>query len=323
MSAVNWGIIGCGDIVSRNIGPALTRLENCAVRAICRNDPDKLNDCAQQLNAATGYENWRDLLADEIVDAVYIATPVAFHAEQTIAAAEAGKHVLCEKPMALNSDECRRMIDVCRRNNTLLGISYYRHYFPAVERMKEIIASGEIGDVILAEVYAAETFLPTPDDPRHWIIEMDKAGGGCLMDFGCHRIEVLLKLLGAVKRATGVIGNIYTDNDVEDTATVSMVFANDATGLVSVTRGGTLERDKVIIQGTRGAIRVDTLSAGWMTIANEEGTRRETLPCHEIPHLPLIEAFCRSIREKTNPAVDGRIGLAVQEVIETVYKEAT
>ena len=151
MAAVNWGVIGCGDIVSRNIGPALNSLENCTIRAVCRNNPDKLKACVQQLNAATGYANWRDLLADELVDAVYIATPVAFHAEQAIAAAEAGKHVLCEKPMAMNSGECQRMIDVCSRNNALLGISYYRHYFPAVERMKEIIASGEIGDVILAD----------------------------------------------------------------------------------------------------------------------------------------------------------------------------
>jgi len=319
MAAVKWGLIGCGDIVSRSIGPALNALEGCTIRAVCRSNPAKLNNCVQQLGAHTGYENWRDLLDDDQIDAVYIATPVVFHAEQTIVAAEAGKHVLCEKPMAMDTAECRRMIDACQRNYVRLGISYYRHYFPSVNRMREIIASGAIGDVILAEVYAAETFLPSRNDPRHWIIEKEKAGGGCLMDFGCHRIEVLFNLLGKVIKVAGVTGSIYTDNNVEDTATVSMAFANGATGLISVTRGGTLERDKVVIQGTRGSILVDPLGAGWMTVTTDEGLRRETLPCHAIPHFPLIEAFCGAINKKSDPAVDGQVGLAVQEVIAAVY----
>src|SRR6185369_14041146 len=144
--------------------------------------------------AARSYADWHDLIVDPDVHAVYVATPVHLHSEQTIAAAEAGKHVLCEKPMAMNTAECDRMIAACRTNGVQLGIAYYRHFYPVVLRVKEIIASGEIGKLVLAQVNAFQRFNPQPGDDRHWLVEKAKAGGGPMMDFGCHRIEILLNL---------------------------------------------------------------------------------------------------------------------------------
>ena len=97
------------------------------------------------MGARRWHGDWRALVADAEVNAVYIATPVHVHAEQTIAAAEAGKHVLCEKPMAMTASECDRMLAACRASGVTLGIAYYRRFYPAVVRVKQIIASGEIG----------------------------------------------------------------------------------------------------------------------------------------------------------------------------------
>jgi predicted dehydrogenase len=97
---------------------------------------------AREFGARRWYVDWRELLADAEVEAVYIATPVDLHAEQTIAAAEAGRHVLCEKPMAMNTAECDRMIAACEANGVRLGIAYYRHFYPVMRRMKELIGSG-------------------------------------------------------------------------------------------------------------------------------------------------------------------------------------
>jgi predicted dehydrogenase len=137
---------------------------------------------------------------DYEIDAIYVATPVNLHAEQTIAAAERGKHVLCEKPMALTVAECDRMIAACRDNNVKLGVAYYRHFYPAVRRVKELIDSGELGVPVVAQINAFEWFDPSPSDPRAWLINKRLSGGGPMFDFGCHRIELSLDIFGDVER---------------------------------------------------------------------------------------------------------------------------
>src|SRR4029453_7482669 len=139
-------------------------------------------------------------------------------AEQTIRAAEAGKHVLCEKPMAMTAAECDRMIAACRANRVKLGIAYYRRFYPVIARMHAILASGEIGRPVLAQANAFEPFDPGPDHPRRWLLDPAAAGGGPMMDFGCHRLEILLHLFGRVSRTTSVTANVVFARQVEDTA---------------------------------------------------------------------------------------------------------
>src|SRR5262245_41332276 len=117
---LKWGIIGAGDIVRRRVGPALRESSSCELVAISRARAE-LADEAKALGARRCYPRWRDLVADDDVQSVYVATPVYLHAEQTIAAAEAGKHVLCEKPMAMDAAECDRMLAACRAHGVRLG----------------------------------------------------------------------------------------------------------------------------------------------------------------------------------------------------------
>lgn len=319
MGVLRWGIIGCGDIARRRVAPALKALADCRIAAVARRDPEHLEGCRQELHAECGFADWRKLVRDDSIDAVYIATPVHRHCEQVLEALDGGKHVLCEKPLGINADECRTMLAASRQSTGRLGVAYYRHFYPVVRRVKEILESGEIGKPIMAKAEACETFRPPVDHPRRWIVEKRRAGGGCLMDFGCHRIEVMLDLLGEAVAAGGVGGNVYGDHDVEDTATVAIQFENGANGVVSVTRGGTIERDTLCVQGTGGALRVDNLNGGWLTVGAGNGTRQETLPCHANPHLPMIEAFCRAIAEGRPPAVGAATGWRVQRIIDAVY----
>ena len=323
MNQVRWGLIGCGDIAQRCVGPALAALESCELAAVARRDPAALQSCVQQFAAQRGYERWQDLLADDSIQAVYLASPVNLHCEQAVAAAECGKHVLCEKPIAIDALQGQTMVDAARQNGVHLGIAYYRHFFPVVRRLKEILASGEIGAVMQARVDAAETPLFSPDHPRYWIFEQDKAGGGCLMDFGCHRIEVLMHLLGEVSAVKASTGKVYDRHEVEDAATLLLEFENGVHAVLSVMRGGVENRDAVSIFGTDGSVRVNTLSRGAITIDTTGGSRTETLPPHENPHLPLIESFTRSVLENTAPEVDGHIGLKVQAIIDKAYQSAS
>ena len=135
---VRWGLIGAGDIVRKRVGEALS--ERPRVRARGRQPwqgSTGSSDLLKEVGARRWHADWRDLVRDDEVDAVYVATPVYLHAQQTIAAAEAGKHILCEKPMAMNVAECDRMIAACRAARRAgSAVAYYRHYYPAVIRIR-------------------------------------------------------------------------------------------------------------------------------------------------------------------------------------------
>ena len=320
MKTLKWGLIGCGDIAHRRIGPALTELESCELQAVSRQHASELESCVAHLGAKRGYDDWKALLLDKTIEAVYIATPVHLHSEQTINAAKSGKHVLCEKPMAMNTVECEKMIDACNRNKVHIGVAYYRRFYPVVELMKTIIAKGEIGRVMFIQINASETPLILADHPRSWLIKKEKAGGGVLMDFGCHRIEVMLNLMGRIAEVKGVTGKVYPENEVEDVATVSIKFENNACGVLTVMRGGTINRDTVYIQGTNGSIQVENLNEGSISFKTGNRSYQDTLPKAENGHLPLIESFTQAILNNKAPKVDGNVGLGVQRVIEAAYK---
>jgi predicted dehydrogenase len=322
MGVLRWGIVGCGDIVRRRVAPALAALPDCKLTAVARHDPERLESCRQELMAEGGFADWRELVRDDAIDAVYIATPVRLHCEQVLTALHHGKHVLCEKPLGMDAQECLKMLTASKHSKGYLGVAYYRHFYPVVRRIKAILESGQIGIPILAKAEACETFLPPADHPRRWILEKQQAGGGCLMDFGCHRIEVMLYLLGEEVAAGGVNGSIYADHDVEDTATVAIQFEHGANGVVSVTRGGTIDKDTFCVQGSDGSLRVDNLNGGWLTVSGEPGTWQETQPCHANPHLPMIEAFCRTIAEGRRPEVDAETGWRVQRIIDAVSADS-
>src|SRR5436190_15765569 len=153
---VRWGLIGAGDIVRKRVAPALIDSPSCDIVAVSRGRPELAAAFAADVGARRWYPRWEELVVDPDVECVYVATPVSLHAAQTIAAAEAGKHVLCEKPMAMDARECDRMIAACRARGVRLGVAYYRHFYPVLARIKEILASGEIGSPVFAQMNAFE-----------------------------------------------------------------------------------------------------------------------------------------------------------------------
>ena len=218
---------------------------------------------AERHGARRWHADWRDVLKDAEVDAVYLATPVHLHAEQAVAAAEAGKHVLCEKPMALDAAGCERMIAAARAHGVRLGVAYYRHHYPVIARLRELLASGEIGEPVLAQVQAFEPFDPGPDHPRAWLMRRSESGGGPMADFGCHRIEVLLDLLGPVAEVHGFPDNVrYREREVEDTCVAHLRFRSGAVAVLAVTHAALESRDTLEIFGTRGSAHVSVLNQG-------------------------------------------------------------
>jgi predicted dehydrogenase len=319
---VQWGLIGAGDIVRRRVAPALMESASCDIVAVSRARGELAASFAADVGARRWYPRWQELVADPDVQSVYVATPVHLHAEQTIAAAEAGKHVLCEKPMAMNVAECDRMIAACRTHGVRLGIAYYRRLYPAVLRVKAIVDAGEIGQPVFAQMNAFEYFDPAPDHPRRWLLNPAIAGGGPMMDFGCHRIEVLLHLFGAVRRTASIAANAVFDRDVEDTAAVLLHFEQGPCAMVAVTHASHERQDTLQVFGTRGSIQVDELNAGRLRIRAGDQERVESHPPAANVHRPLIDDFVDAVRMNREPAVTGDMGRAVSAIEDQIYAVA-
>jgi predicted dehydrogenase len=323
MHKLTWGLIGCGDIARKRVAPALRDLESCEFVGVSRERAELAKSFADEFGAPKGYASWADLIADDAIQAVYLATPVAVHAAQAMAAAEAGKHVLCEKPMAMNVVECDRMIAAARANRVKLGIAYYRHFYPVIERVKELIASGEIGQPVIAQINAFEFFNPASDHPRSWLLQKNKSGGGPMFDFGCHRIEVLTNIFGAIAQTQAQVSNVIFEREVEDTATALFQFESGVCATLSVTHAACEAQDTLDIFGTRGSIHISNLNEGALLISSSAGQRRETHPPDPNLHAPLIKDFVDAVLSNREPLVNGAAGRMVAAVTEQIYGCAT
>jgi predicted dehydrogenase len=321
MEKLRWGLIGCGDISRKRVAPALRDLAECELVSVNRARAELAQQFVEEFGAKRWHSDWRELIADDEVDAVYIATPVYLHAEQTIAAAEAGKPVLCEKPMAMNIAECDRMIAACEANGVKLCVAYYRHFYPVIQRAKEIIASGEIGQPVIAQINAFERFNPQLGEARYWFVNKEQAGGGPMMDFGCHRIEVLMNIFGPIRSTTSVVGNVLFEREVEDTAIATFAFEAGLRATLTVTHAAFESQDTLDIFGSEGSVHIPILNRGQMLVRTAKGEREEAHPPPANIHQPLIEDFTCAVLDDRAPKVGGDIGREVARIEEEVYNQ--
>jgi len=313
------GLIGCGDIARKRVAPAIRDSPNCELVAVSRARSSLAAEFAKEFGAKRWYADWRELLNDAEINAVYLATPVHLHAEQTIAAAHAGKHVLCEKPMALDVGQCDSMIDACRTQDVKLGIAYYRHFYPVVRRVKELIESGELGVPVVAQMNAFEWFDPEPTHPRAWLLNKEKSGGGPMADFGCHRIEVLLDLLGPIAEVKATTATILFKREVEDVAVANFEFRRGTIGTLTVTHAAREPQDTLDLFCSRGSVHVPVLNEGKIRVVSEAGERSELHPSAPNLHQPLIDDFATAVLENREPVVTGGIGRDVTEIVDRIY----
>ncbi len=193
MKEVKWGFIGCGDVTEIKSGPAFAKVEHSRVVAVMRRDDEKAWDYAQRHGIAKWYTDAAQLLDNPEVNAVYVATPPAFHAEYAIMAARAGKHVYVEKPMALNYSQCQEMIVEAEKAGVMLFVAYYRRSLPYFLKIKDILDNGGIGEVRTAHIKLFRPAAPEvwEQDPLPWRYDPEISGGGLLMDLGCHQLDLL------------------------------------------------------------------------------------------------------------------------------------
>jgi 1,5-anhydro-D-fructose reductase (1,5-anhydro-D-mannitol-forming) len=291
---LNWVVVGIGDITTRRVIPGIQAEPRSKLYGVVSRDPAKA--------AKFGVRTWRTLdeaLSDSAVDAVYVATPVFLHAPQTMQALRAGKHVVCEKPMAMNEAEARTMVRAAEESGKLLGVAYYRRSYPKVQRAKQLLQQGAIGKPVLAELTNHMWFDGT--GTRSWLVDPSKAGGGPLFDIASHRIDVLNFWFGKPLRVTAQLSNVVHHYAVEDNATVMIEYEGEVRGIVDVRWHSKVTRDECRIRGTQGEIEMSPLNGPDLVLPSG----RETLPSHPNLHYPMIENFVDAVEGKASLLASG------------------
>lgn len=290
---LNWLVIGIGDITRKRVLPAILAEPRSRLYALLTRDPRK----AEVYPGALVFTDLSEALSDPQVDSVYVASPVAMHREQTIASLRVGKHVLCEKPVALDFAQAQSMAAATHESGRLLGIAYYRRLYPKLIRARRLIAEGAIGQPVLVEANY-HGWLESPE--RGWLKDPAVAGGGPLYDVGSHRIDACNFLFGNPLRATGLLSNALHQLEVEDSATVLIEYRGGIHAVVDVRWNSHIQRDQFRVIGSDGEISLDPLNGPALRLLDREGhLREEQLPAHDNVHYPAVANFVAAVLDGT------------------------
>ncbi|WP_150270170.1 Gfo/Idh/MocA family protein [Paenibacillus tepidiphilus] len=249
---LKWGILGCAQIATGAVIPAIQESERGMVAAVASRGLDKSSAVAAQFGIDKAYGSYEELLADPEIDAVYIPLPNHLHREWVIRAAEAGKHVLCEKPIALSSSEALEMTEACRQAGVHLAEAYmYRHH-PRIAQLQEIIARGDIGE--LRSIRGTFTYNDAED--RSNIRFKSAWGGGSLYDVGCYPLSAARLLYGAEPEAVTVQAIFSPEHDGVDMMASGLVEFPGGVSLIFDCGMWAYNRQLLEVLGTEGRIEV-------------------------------------------------------------------
>jgi glucose-fructose oxidoreductase len=323
---LGWAIVGLGSLAINQILPAFARSEHARVTALVSGHPDKARKLAARYGVAEKnlytYDTYDRLRDNPEVDVVYVVLPNGMHAEYTIRAAKAGKHVLCEKPMANTPADCQQMIDACRQANRTLMVAYRLRYEPYNQALIKVVKDQEFGPlkVILADAGFSI------GDPTQWRLNKRMAGGGSLMDIGIYSLNAARYLSG--EEPTEVHAMEHTTpgdprfKEVEETLTFQLRFPSGILANCTSSYGAPFNRFRVV--GTTGWAELEPaliysnlkMRAGTWTKVEE---RQQPVVDHfaaEMDHLS------ECVMKGTSPLTPGEEGLKDLRIMMAIYESA-
>lgn len=314
-------LVGLGSYAMGQLAPALKETKNCELTALVTGTPAKAERYGKEYNIPDShiynYENFDGIANNPDVDIVYVVLPNSMHAEYTIRAANAGKHVICEKPMAVSVEECEQMITACKANNVTLNIGYRLHFEPCNQAIVAHTKSGKNGK----PKYINAEFGFTIGDPNQWRLKHALAGGGAMMDVGIYCIQAAR--YSTQEEPVAVIAQEYKTDpvkfaDVDETIIWQMEFPSGAVANCTTTYNFRTERLQVSYE--QGSLRANLSPAyGYGGIRGNLG--REALNFGNPNQQALqMDAMAASIVAGTTLTTSGEEGLRDAKIIEAIYK---
>ena len=292
MQTIHWGIVGCGNVTEVKSGPGFQKAHNSSLVAVMRRNGELAQDYARRHGVHNWYDNAKALINDPDVDAVYIATPPSSHKEYTIMAAQAGKPVYVEKPMALNFDECQEMIDACDTAGVSLFVAYYRRALRRFLKVKEVVDSRAIGNIRFVSITLYQPVQPKQTDSNNlpWRVLPGISGGGIFVDLASHQLDFLDYVLGPIAAAEAFAGNQAGHYPAEDVVTATWRFESgvQGTGAWCFTTFEAVDRTEII--GSNGRITFSTFDSEPVLLTTKDGETGFAIDYPAHIQQPLIQS---------------------------------
>lgn len=328
---MNIGIIGCGFIAKKH-ATAIEAIEGAKLVAVSDKIPGNMTYYKEEYDAVP-YEDSEELLKRDDLDIVSICTPTGLHAMLAIQAAEAGKHVILEKPIAMSLEEADSIIDACRKNNVKLSIVHPNRYRPVVRELKEILDSGALGKISHANAIVNWNRNQAYYDQSPW--RGTKAGdGGALMNQAIHNLDLLLWFMGDVQEVFSMEATRLRDIEAEDVSNGLVKFKTGALGLIqaSTTVYPKNYEESITLFGENGTIKIGGSNALYFEHIEvkdmNESKKNELIesvkeePWGKPGHQHIIEDMIKAVKEDTEPAINGEEGRRSLELVLAMYESA-
>ena len=323
---VSWGVLGVANIATQKVIPAMLHSELSRVDAIASRSSDKAHTAARRFGVPRSYDSYEALIADPSIEAIYIPLPNHLHLEWTIAAARAGKHVLCEKPLALTSADAQRMIDACREAGVKLMEAFMYRLHPLWQAAVDAVSSGRVG-----QLRAVQTvFSYFNDDPAN-IRNIAEMGGGALYDVGCYAVNLSRMLFQSEPTAVHAATRRDALSGTDVMTSALLEFEHGHSTFICSTQLESSQRVEIL--GTSGRLvieipfnippdrptRLDQIAGGSPPVAPHVETVH--IPTAD-PYTVQADAFSRAIRLDHDVPIPPADAVANLAVIERIFAAA-
>lgn len=317
---LKWGVAGCGRFAENSFLPAARLARKSDVVSLYSRDINRAKTLAQKFGVQNYFNDYDNFLNSGI-DAVFVSSPNAHHYEQVIKAAKAGKNILCEKPLAISSEQAEEMVNVCKQNNVLLAVNYVHRFHPLVTKAKELIIDQKLGKLVSIDIHFNIDF--PPDD--NFRFKKHLSGGGALRDIGTHVIDLLRYFGGEIASIDGVIDNLIYQSEVEDFAIGMVKFVKNGYGTFNVSFNNKKAFNRIEILCHKGAVAIENLigrklTAPKLTILLEDEAKKSFRKRGNKMFF-VLKSIQKSFLTNTTPHVTGEDGLVNLRLMEELEQK--
>ncbi|MBP1913209.1 putative dehydrogenase [Lederbergia galactosidilyticus] len=328
----NFAIVGAG-VISTSHARAIAAHTDAKLVAICDIDQEQAVKLASEYNVDQTYTDYEKMFADVDIDIVSVCVPSGMHADVTIAAAKAGIHVLCEKPLDITREKMTKMIEACKNFNVKLGAVYQRRTLEAAIKTKKAIQEGKLGKLVLADAYLKYYRSPEYYESAGWRGTWELDGGGALMNQGVHGVDLIQWMVGDVESVFAYSAPLIRNIEVEDTAVVAVKYKNGAFGVIqgttSVYPG---QETRFEVHGEKGSITfADSGFKQWdfmdnnesiPQVSNTEGGSNDPKAISSQGHYIYVDDMIQAVNENRDPLVSGEEARKAVDLILAIYESA-
>lgn len=317
---LKWGVAGCGRFAENFFLPATRLTRKNLVTALYSREITRAKSLGEKFGVQNSFDNYEEFLRSDI-DSVFVASSNVHHYEQVIKAALAGKNILCEKPLALNSIQAQEMVEVCKQNNVLLALNFVHRYHPLVLKARELITDQRLGKLVSIDIHFNTDFPPD----NNFRFKKELSGGGVLRDIGTHVIDLLRYFGGEIETIDGVVENLIYQSEVDDFSLGTVKFAKSGYGTFNVSFNNKRAFNRIEILCHKGAIAIDNLIgkkilAPKLTILLQDETRK-SFRKRGNKMVYVLKSVQKSFLKNETPHATGEDGLVNLELMEQLEQK--